>query len=38
MSNALHGGWNRALAERLTLLSRDVFSLPRLDALMEFRT
>jgi 2-methylcitrate dehydratase PrpD len=46
MKNALHGGWDPALAERLAdlsglgeaPLSRDVFSLPRLDALTEFRT
>ena len=38
MDNALHGGWSPALAERFMRLSRDVFSLPRLDALTEFRT
>jgi hypothetical protein len=38
MNNAFHGGWSPALAERFMRLSRDVFSLPRLDALTEFRT
>jgi len=38
MSNALHGGWSAALAERFARLSRELFSLPTLDALTEFRT
>ena len=38
MDNALYGGWSPALAERFARLSRDLFSLPRLDALTEFRT
>ncbi len=38
MSNALHGGWSSALAERLIHCSRDLFSLTRLDPLTEFRT
>jgi 2-methylcitrate dehydratase PrpD len=41
MSNAIHGGWSPALAERLVSVlrpPRGLFSLPRLDALREFRT
>jgi 2-methylcitrate dehydratase PrpD len=38
VNNALHGGWSPALAERFMRLSHDLFSLPRLDALTEFRT
>jgi 2-methylcitrate dehydratase PrpD len=37
MNNAIHGGWSPALAERLIHLSRELFSLPQLDALKEFR-
>jgi 2-methylcitrate dehydratase PrpD len=37
MDNALYGGWSRASAERLQGLSRDLFALPRLDVLTEFR-
>jgi 2-methylcitrate dehydratase PrpD len=37
MSNASHGGWSPALADRFLNLSRDPFSRPRLDALTEFR-
>lgn len=38
INNVLHGGWSPASAERLTRLSRDLFSLPRFDAFMEFRS
>lgn len=38
INNAFHGGWNPASAERLTRLSHDLFSLPRLDAFTEFRS
>jgi 2-methylcitrate dehydratase PrpD len=38
MDNARSGGWGRSSAERLQQLSRDLFVLPRLTALMEFRT
>ncbi len=37
MNNARHGGWSPALADRFLALTRDLFSLPRLDALAEFR-
>jgi 2-methylcitrate dehydratase PrpD len=37
LNNAIHGGWSPALAERLLHLSRDLFSLPNLDVLREFR-
>jgi len=41
MNNTRHGGWNRALAERLAALSgppsHELFSLVKLDALAEFR-
>jgi 2-methylcitrate dehydratase PrpD len=38
MDNALYGGWSGPTAERLRLLSRDLFALPRLDVLAEFRS
>ena len=38
MDNALFGGWSRATAERLLLVSADLFSQPRLDDLAEFRS
>jgi 2-methylcitrate dehydratase PrpD len=38
MDNARSGGWDRSLADRLRQLSRDVFNLPRLTVLEEFRT
>lgn len=37
IDNALYGGWDRATAERFAQLSRRIFTLPRLDALTEFR-
>ena len=37
MNNARHGGWSPALADRFLALTRDLFSLSRLDALAEFR-
>jgi 2-methylcitrate dehydratase PrpD len=37
IDNALYGGWERATAERFAQSSRTVFTLPRLDALAEFR-
>ena len=38
MDNARSGGWDRSLADRLCQLSREVFALPRLTVLEEFRT
>jgi 2-methylcitrate dehydratase PrpD len=38
MDNARSGGWGGSSAERLQQLSRDLFVLPRLTALTEFRT
>ena len=38
MENARAGGWDRSLADRLCQLSRDLFTLPRLTVLEEFRT
>jgi 2-methylcitrate dehydratase PrpD len=35
--NALYGGWDRRLAERLLEISRDLFSASRLDVLEQFR-
>ena len=37
MSNTAHGGWSDQLAGRLMEISRGLFSLPRLDGLVEFR-
>jgi 2-methylcitrate dehydratase PrpD len=37
MDNALSGGWDRATAEQLQHCSRDLFTLPQLTALTEFR-
>jgi 2-methylcitrate dehydratase PrpD len=37
LDNVIHGGWSRASAERLKRLLHDLFALPRLDALTEFR-
>ena len=37
MDNVLSGGWDRPLGDRLRQLSREVFALPRLTALEEFR-
>jgi len=37
LDNVLSGGWDRSLADRLRQVSRDVFALPRLTALEEFR-
>jgi 2-methylcitrate dehydratase PrpD len=38
VENVLHGGWTPGSGERLKRLSRDLFALPRLDALTEFRS
>jgi hypothetical protein len=38
MDKALYGGWTRASAERLQRLSRDLFTLPRLNILTECRS
>jgi 2-methylcitrate dehydratase PrpD len=37
MDNARYGGWNNSVAQRFLHLSRDVFTLTRLDRLREFR-
>jgi 2-methylcitrate dehydratase PrpD len=37
MDNALYGGWTAASARRLSAMSREVFTHPRLDILKEFR-
>jgi 2-methylcitrate dehydratase PrpD len=37
VDNAIYGGWQRPMAERLRTLSRDVFLRPDLGALTEFR-
>jgi 2-methylcitrate dehydratase PrpD len=38
MDNAQHGGWSEASARRLLRVSRELFTLPRLDILGEFRS
>jgi 2-methylcitrate dehydratase PrpD len=38
LDNVLYGGWSRTQGERFRDLSRNVFSHPTLDALMEFRS
>ena len=38
LDNVVYGGWSRAQGERFRDLSRNVFSHPTLDALMEFRS
>lgn len=38
LDNALDGGWRRPSAERLLRVAREVFDMPRLDALAEFRS
>jgi 2-methylcitrate dehydratase PrpD len=37
MENALSSGWDRSLVDRLRQFARDMFALPRLTALEEFR-
>jgi 2-methylcitrate dehydratase PrpD len=38
MDNAIYGGWSRTSAERLIEVLGDVFTLPRLDVMKEFRS
>jgi hypothetical protein len=38
MDNARYGGWSEATAARLLRLSRDIFTLPRMQPLGEFRS
>jgi hypothetical protein len=38
MDNARYGGWSDANAARLLRLSRNLFTLPRLESLAEFRS
>ena len=38
LDNVVYGGWSRERGARFRRLSRDVFSHPSLNALMEFRS